>query len=134
MPSSAAGVGPLNGSSRWSATANGPSKGRTGPPRPEAPGTPRIPRATRRAPRPQRRPARSENYVTSRQLAQTAAQAEGAPFVLEYHLLAALLDTPTASLDRALEWLGSSRHALRAALDQVRGGGAGPRSTYSVFS
>jgi hypothetical protein len=85
-------------------------------------------------PRQQPPPAPSQNYVTIRHLAQTAAQAEGSPFVLEYHLLAALLDTPTASLDRALEWLGSSRHALRAALDQVRGGGAGPRSTYSVFS
>jgi ATP-dependent Clp protease ATP-binding subunit ClpA len=91
-------------------------------------------RLTAALPRQQPTPAPSQNYVTIRRLAQTVARAEGSPFVLEYHLLVALLDTPTTRLDQALRWLGTSRAAVRAALEQARAGAAGPESTYSVFS
>ena len=62
----------------------------------------------------------SASYASVLGHARALAKADDAPFVLEVHLLRALLEIPSQSLDRALGQLGTTRvsvlHALRPLL------------------
>jgi hypothetical protein len=48
------------------------------------------------------------------------AKRNGSPLLLELHLLSALLMTPSVALDKTLSYLGTSRDALQATLQQFR--------------
>ena len=82
------------------------------------------------------RPGRAADQTSgsvrrARDLARSLARGEGSPMILEPHLLAALLQTPSASLDTALTALGTTRADLLAG---VRIGQKPGAAQYSVFS
>jgi hypothetical protein len=76
----------------------------------------------------------SDGYAQACRLALDRARAEGSPLVLESHLLAALLETPSAALDQALRVLGADRMELLAALRAYQRGERSGESHYSQFS
>jgi hypothetical protein len=72
----------------------------------------------------------TRSYRLTMALAESQAKEDGSPWVLERHLLRALLDIRSESLDRALASLGLSRAGLAQALGAAA---PGALSTDSVF-
>jgi pSer/pThr/pTyr-binding forkhead associated (FHA) protein len=75
--------------------------------------------------------AGSSTLRRTRDLARSLARDEGSPMVLEPHLLTALLQTPSASLDSALNVVGTSRSDM---LTLVARRIATTPTQYSIFS
>jgi hypothetical protein len=65
-------------------------------------------------------PPFTKNYETILAMACASAKRHGSPFILENHLLTALLTTPSPALDQALACVGTCRDTLCAMLGQVR--------------
>jgi hypothetical protein len=80
--------------------------------------------------------APQRSFRRTRDFAQSLAREQGSPMVLEPHLLAALLHTPSTSLDAGLETLGITRADLLSGLRGSRQSptSGGRSSHYSVFS
>jgi hypothetical protein len=75
----------------------------------------------------------TRSYRLTVALAESQAKDDGSPWVLERHVLRALLDIRSESLDRALASLGLSRAGLAQVLGAAEPGVASMLSTYSVF-
>jgi hypothetical protein len=76
----------------------------------------------------------SDGYLQACRLALDHARADGSPLVLESHLLRALLETPSAALDQALQFLGTDRAELLASLRGLQRGARQRETSYSLFS
>lgn len=88
-------------------------------------GLPRVRTATRTP---------SANYTHVLNIARSKAKVEGSPVVLEQHLISALLQISSTSIERALNGIGTSRSELLSILDGLKPLPIGGRASYSVLS